>query len=748
MSTTSIPKTGFWTDYSTGRNALVTSSLVGFWLASLAGVWLALSVKYITDIISSFALYSYLWLNPPLRRDEQHTEATNLIASQEMQNDRDKRKEMAKMFRDVPGIRDLLTDILWNQHLSWYIRWRLGAFTAAVLVTALAIVVGGIYSQKITTDGPPALLASDDCGVWLFNERKHTEEQASRAGVVDLQKEIRAAGYAQNCYRASSTFDAAECDVFYHQSIPVNPPIHTQDCPFSSDVCTNDTTIKYVTNTLDSSYIGINSPHAPKFRKSITCSPLSMEERFIRNVTVDGKTRFRYYYGARPSHYPPVEYTYETAEDPYDTLVPAYDVFTYTTGSTDASSYWKPIPELQHPHDNTLTIVFVSSLGIIYKGRSVDPLFPADEEVMLPGHDQPLFRNSNPRARPFACVDDVELCLSNGVDCWPLYGKSPDDNNPHSFKFPPEFWLMYASFLKSSIFYSMVKRLGRSLLAQNLVSGYQSQELPSDHWEKEIQNLFATSLARSQFDAWSIATAEDKARGEKDGYFQVLDIDLCGLYKFRPVSGYVSIDLVTLIFIGFSTIVAFILSRKAWSWTRIVKEFTERSQALRSFQVRQALGISSPEGSSVLQNNPGTQPSPDLEAQTTIQSPPGGSSTAIGGSPSTQVPEGPDNETQLDHDGPIQEGEGVASRQSINTTSSDINYGTMATSSEREATETTNGEDITWEPLLMDILIYCGWFIISWILWILFKGVPRAFHAVVALFRNGQSGHQVVDNPE
>lgn len=306
----------------------MTTSLVGFWLASLAGVWLALSVKYIKDILSSFALNAYLSLNPPPRQNEPpvHGETTNLIASQESVKRWDERREMAKRFKAAPGVRDLVAEIFWNQHLSWYIRWRLTVFTAAILITACAIVIGGIYSQKLATDGPPALLASEDCGVWLFNELKHTEEQASRAGVVDLQKETRAASYAQNCYGAASTFDAAECNVFYRQSIPFHPPMQTQDCPFSNEVCTNDTTITFFTDMLDASYIGINSPNAPKFRKSLTCSPLNMDERFIRNVTINGKTRFRYYYGSRPGHYPPVDYTYETAEDPYDTLVPAYDL--------------------------------------------------------------------------------------------------------------------------------------------------------------------------------------------------------------------------------------------------------------------------------------------------------------------------------------------------------------------------------------------------------------------------------------
>ncbi|KAH7122636.1 hypothetical protein B0J11DRAFT_344884 [Dendryphion nanum] len=761
MSITSIPKTGLWTDYSTSKYALVCSSLAGFWLASLAGVWLALNIKYIKDIIASFAINIYLLLNAPgSHQDDSQTETTNLISGQIPAPLADEKREMARLFKFAPGVRDLLSKIFWDHHISWYIRWRLSIFTLAVLAAAMAIVVGGIYSAKLTTDGP-ALLESEDCGIWLFNEEKHTEEQALRAGVVDLEKETRAASYAKNCYREASTFDAAECDFFYHRAIPFEAPIHSQNCPFSSDVCTNDTTITFSTLLLDSSYIGINSPAPPRFRKRTTCTPLSMDERFIRNVTQNGTTRFYYYYGTRPEHDPPADYTYETAGDPYDKLVPAYDVFAYTTTSTNRKSYWNPIPELGHPKDSTLTIIFISSLGILYKGRSVDPLFPADEEVMLPGHKQPLFRNSDPRARPFACIDEMHLCLADGINCWPLYGKSPDDVNPNNLLFPPEFWLMYGSFLKTNTFYTIIKRLGRAFLAQELVSDYQSQALANDHWEVEMDNFFATSLARSQYDAWSIASAEDQVHQDKDGYFRASNDsevgNLCGIYKFRPTSGYVSVSFWPFLVVCLTTPFFFGLSRQAWGWTRIKQEWKEWLQALRSFDLGEAMGFALREEPASGQStrpqshqSPAAGSSTDTEAQIPALNPPAGPSTTNAGLFSTQ----PTEQSAEDFSSVINApGTGVGSdhsRPPESRASSARQYGTI-TAPEIEASSSTAEEEIIWEPLVIDILIYwsarlIGWILqsIGWIFWAVFwvpaEGIPRAYNAVVARLRQLWNG--------
>jgi hypothetical protein len=101
---------------------------------------------------------------------------------------------------------------------------------------------------------------------------------------------------------------------------------------------------------------------------------------------------------------------------------------------------------------------------------------------------------------------------------------------------------MNYSLLYSNIFTSLALRLRTALLAQKNVSQYISPGFESDHWKLEMENLFNTSLARIQFDAWSIASGEGRGL---DGYVRQLPergsgLNICGLFKFRT-NGYINI---------------------------------------------------------------------------------------------------------------------------------------------------------------------------------------------------------------
>ena len=97
--------------------------------------------------------------------------------------------------------------------------------------------------------------------------------------------------------------------------------------------------------------------------------------------------------------------------------------------------------------------------------------------------------------------------------------------------------------LKKSNTYDSIKlRLGSSLLAQQRVGQARSQSLANNHWELEAEHMFKTSLARAQFDAWSLASGEDH---DQDTYKNTVDEfaeDMCGLFKFRA-AGHVNIRL-------------------------------------------------------------------------------------------------------------------------------------------------------------------------------------------------------------
>ncbi|KAH8592340.1 hypothetical protein B0O99DRAFT_630324 [Bisporella sp. PMI_857] len=289
----------------------------------------------------------------------------------------------------------------------------------------------------------------------------------------------------------------------------------------------------------------------------MTCIPLSMEYPYVRNTTHEGLTTYYYYYGERirREYDPPksTSYTHNTSGDPFDSLAPVYEVHTYTTGLFEENSYWIPIPELAFPAHSTLSIMFISSLRILYLKRSADPLFPADKPKYLSDNQEPWFYNSDPRARPIACIDRTELYSPDGKQHWAMTENPSKDASKH-----PEYWLTLLSFLSSNMYDSVAKRLGSSFLAQKMVSQYQSHPLGDDHWVKEMKNIFATSLARAQIDTWSIASGEDSKHVGKDGYVPWTPDEagnLCGLFKYRP-SGHAYIKVIP--FIGIILVLPFL----------------------------------------------------------------------------------------------------------------------------------------------------------------------------------------------
>ena len=119
---------------------------------------------------------------------------------------------------------------------------------------------------------------------------------------------------------------------------------------------------------------------------------------------------------------------------------------------------------------------------------------------------------------------------------------------------------------ESSTVYDSIKwRLGTALLAQESVSQSVSNPLSPDQWEMESSQLFATSLARIQYDAWGIARGEDR---ERPGYVEVTPDEarghLCRLYKSNS-TGYTNVNLLGFICLPLAAIAIFISSLKASS---------------------------------------------------------------------------------------------------------------------------------------------------------------------------------------
>ena len=231
---------------------------------------------------------------------------------------------------------------------------------------------------------------------------------------------------------------------------------------------------------------------------------------------------------------------------------------TYFSSLFPERDYWRPIAELRQPIGSTLTIIFISSIHIYHTERSFDPIFYADEPRYFEDLREPLYYNSDPRARVLACVDKSEVCSPDGKHCWSMTATLPEQVPP-----PRAYWLMKWSLENSNIYDSIKWRLGTALLAQESSSQSESLPLPSNQWQIEASQLFATSLARIQYDSLGIATGEDRQR---PGYVEVTPDEarghLCGIYKFKSPD-YTNVNLVAFVGLNLLAIAIIILSLNA-----------------------------------------------------------------------------------------------------------------------------------------------------------------------------------------
>ena len=209
-----------------------------------------------------------------------------------------------------------------------------------------------------------------------------------------------------------------------------------------------------------------------------------------------------------------------------------------------------------------MTIMFISSMHIYHIQRSEDLIFPAKTPHYFPGLQDPYYYNADPQARVLACVDESMVCSPDGNTCWSMTSPTPQDAASD-----PAYWLMKWSLENSDTYDAIKWRLGTALLAQESISQSVSKPLSANQWQLEASALFATSLAMIQYDAWAIATGEDR---EKPGYLERTPDEargrLCGRYKFKT-EDYTNVNVLAFWGLPALALAIFFLS---WDWSTLV----------------------------------------------------------------------------------------------------------------------------------------------------------------------------------
>ncbi|KAF3761992.1 hypothetical protein M406DRAFT_74910 [Cryphonectria parasitica EP155] len=529
-------KTGLWWDFNSNQWKLLLEEHWASILTTTLGVVLAISGPYLFKI-GLFLIINAArfidWASQVRRRTKQDPESQSLLRHKQQPSARD----FLEQTKDVGGVREFFQPLRKaSRQTSGY------HFVPLILVYIILValwigrVIGGVFAAKVMTDGV-ALWYSPRCGVWEFDSDNSGDGAASRHDVFDRGKESRAGDYAKSCYSPPHAFQSMFCNFFYQPNISFSTSSWTYECPFKDrNLCMKGTqAVTFDTGLVDASLLGINAPpeETYKFRRSSTCTPLSIGSPYVRSKDVNGSTVFDYYYGQIHDGENVKESTFSSTGNPFNIRLPAYNVEAYTwdPAKSPTSNYWTPLEGLRSNtmEGYSLTIMFISSLRILFVKPSTDPIFPTDNDIDIDG--SLWYYKSDPRYRVLVCSDSYEFRSPDGQKRWSR------DNRISGL--PPAYWLMDLALNASNTYDSIAKRLGSALIAQEKVSQFTSAALPENHWVDEAKLLFETSLARIQFDAWSIASGEDALHVGADGYIEKTPREagnLCGLFKFRSYS--------------------------------------------------------------------------------------------------------------------------------------------------------------------------------------------------------------------
>jgi hypothetical protein len=208
-------------------------------------------------------------------------------------------------------------------------------------------------TDRVATN-PVGLLASEKCGLYEYDNKKHGEDNASLMDSLMVERENRAAFYAQQCYQRLNHTDgndrcmhdrsgngkrgkAMNCDFFYTSALEYH--VDRSPCPFErGGVCYNGAlpgspAVTFDTGILDSSLLGINANPTYKFQRTTTCAPLNAGSPYVKHFNNSPEDHgYLYEYGGFnnvrnecPSN--PVkirDYTMRIVGHPFEWLAPVY----------------------------------------------------------------------------------------------------------------------------------------------------------------------------------------------------------------------------------------------------------------------------------------------------------------------------------------------------------------------------------------------------------------------------------------
>lgn len=186
----------------------------------------------------------------------------------------------------------------------------------------LGLFACSVFTARLATDNT-AVSASPDCGVYLLDPALDQETFFRSSGPYNFDVQVDSAALAQDCYGDLAKADA--CKFFTHRSISYSVT-RNAECAFQEDMCNSpNSSILFSTGAVDARVIGINAPKTYQFRRTTTCSPLKMNDTYVKYHRDGGENVYQYYYGDSKALVDGKEnWSYQTRDTGYMPNAPGY----------------------------------------------------------------------------------------------------------------------------------------------------------------------------------------------------------------------------------------------------------------------------------------------------------------------------------------------------------------------------------------------------------------------------------------
>ncbi|KAF1955428.1 hypothetical protein CC80DRAFT_474937 [Byssothecium circinans] len=484
---------GVWTNWSQGKingSTLTITRKDGGLLISFLAIFVALSGKSFWRIIC-FVLHRYLSTTAP--EDGLHHQRQAILRNASTPED---------------GVWHFANAIIAWRGSARRPMFRLVPITLLGFLTFVALLLGGVFSSRITTDeGSEVLLTGKSCGPMIFVAQSNRFAISQYLQPYFAQRATAYSNHALQCYSTDASSD--DCFPYIKSSIS-STVSRNESCPFSDDMCkSQDRNLIIDTGFIDSQKdLGINRPSKERFQMRYVhhCAPIVSEGfKTILNRT-DSVPVVQYWYGnltygargVNPNEY--TGFTHELSAVFYDGAEGVSEVFDFS-----------PIPQLR-VKDAETTLLFLTGQGIGFSGAVDDPWFSAHQQWRrdlgsnnLTGSGVFSYLPDEP-ASTLGCTQQVQFCNPNlpaGKNCEPLQGFTASAAHNQSLWSKEQLealnWVESVFDQERVKLANFVTFSGSSVLtARYNQVGFVSSPLPDNQWQIEVEHLVGAFLSSLQ----------------------------------------------------------------------------------------------------------------------------------------------------------------------------------------------------------------------------------------------------------